>query len=77
MDAKMNPENFFLGPARDYGGIIDYGLTFTKRGCKPYLTITHKEVCHIYDVDLKPFPANNFRTKFLLKFSQNNLRYFI
>ena len=28
--------------------MIDYGLTFTKRGRKPYLTITHKEVCHIY-----------------------------
>ena len=57
--------------------MIDYGLTFTKRGRKPYLTITHKEVCHIYDADLKALTENNLRTKFLLKFNQNNLRYFI
>ena len=57
--------------------MIDYGLTFTKRGRKPYLTITHKELCHIYDPDLKALPASNFRTKFLLKFNQNDLRYFI
>ena len=57
--------------------MIDYGLTFTKRGCKPYLTIRHKEVCHNYDADLKAVPTNNFRTKFLLKFDKDKLEYFI
>ena len=57
--------------------MIDYGLTFTMRGRKPYLSITHKEVCHIYDADLKAFTENNMRTKFSLKFNQNNLRYII
>ena len=57
--------------------MIDYGLTFTKRGRKPYLTITHKKVCHIYDANLKALTENNLRTKLLLKFNQNNLRYFI
>ena len=57
--------------------MIDYGLTFTKRGRKPYLTITHKEVCHICDGDLKALTENNLRTKFYNKLNQSNLRYFI
>ena len=57
--------------------MIDYGLTFTKKDHMPYLTIAHKEVCHIYDADLKALTENNMRTKFLLKFNKNNLSYFI
>ena len=44
---------------------------------KPYLTIADKEVCHIYDGDLKSLTANNLTTKFLLKYNENNLRHFI
>ena len=44
-------KTFFLGSARDYGGMIDYGLTFTKRGRKPYLTLIHREMYHIFKTD--------------------------
>ena len=39
--------------------MIDYSLTFTKKGRKPYLTLSHKEVCHIYSEDLKALTDNN------------------
>ena len=41
----------FLRSARDYGGIIDYGLTFTKRGRKPYLTLIDREIYHLFKID--------------------------
>ena len=31
--------------------MIDYGLTFTKRGRKPYLTLIHREIYHIFKID--------------------------
>ena len=39
--------------------MIDYVLSFTKKKYKPYLTITHKEVCCIYNANLKTHTADN------------------
>ena len=39
---------FFLGSAWDHGGMIDYSLTFTKRGRKPYLILTGKGGGHVF-----------------------------
>ena len=39
---------FFLGSAWDHGGMIDYSLTFTKRGRKPYVTLTGKGGSHVF-----------------------------
>ena len=47
--------------------MIDYGLTFTKRGRKPYLTITDKEVCHVFSVGFKTLIVNNFVNNFFSK----------
>ena len=45
---KWPSRTFFLGSAWDYGGMIDYSLTFTKRGWKPYLTLTDREIYNIF-----------------------------
>ena len=41
---KMSKKTFFLESAWNHGGMIDYSLTFTKRGRKPYLSLICKEL---------------------------------
>ena len=41
---KWGVKTFFLGSAYNHGGMIDYSLTFTKRGHKPYLSLIGKEL---------------------------------
>ena len=44
LGGKMSKKTFFLESAWNHGGMIDYGLTFTKRGRKPYLSLIGKEL---------------------------------
>ena len=41
---KWGVKIFFLGSACNHRGMIDYSLTFTKRGRKPYFSLISKEL---------------------------------
>ena len=40
----MSKKTFFLESAWNHGGMIDYSLTFTKRGRKPYPSLICNEL---------------------------------
>ena len=44
--------------------MIDYGLTFTKRGRKPYLTLIHREMYHIFKTEFSALVLNETKAIF-------------
>ena len=49
--------------------MIDYDVTFTKRGCKPYLTLIHREMYHIFKTEFLALVLNE--TKAIISYICN------